>query len=123
MDKQWSFVIPRWLPVSLNKLLRLHWAARSRYQREAAEIIGLYGRVLDKVPEATQKRRVSLRLILPPGRPFLDTDNVWKQTLDALVKARLLVDDSPEWFVMGVCTEERGTKSSFGTIVTLEDIQ
>ena len=58
-------------------------------------------------------------LVTAPGR-LPDPDNLLKSLLDALVHAKLLVDDSAAWVELGEVRVERGGHRK--TVVTLEDL-
>jgi hypothetical protein len=115
--------IPHWIPVSTNKLLKAHWAARNKLKKKDANII--WGRALeDRIPTALQRRKVEIHFILKPqrGRP-IDPDNCLKSLLDALVKCRMIIDDSQKWCWWVGPTIERGTKDFWGTRLILTDLE
>ncbi len=111
----YTFTIPGYLPPRLNEMLRMHWARRSRLQKEADQFVGCYGR---GVPKAAGRRRVSLTF--HGGRA--DPDARLKIVLDALVHSRLLIDDSQEWCQIGEI-RNAGRRGDKATVVTLEDIE
>lgn len=112
-----TFTIPGYLPPRLNVFLRMHWAKRSRAQKEADAMVKVYSRNAWLVPLALGKRRVSLAF--HGGRA--DPDARLKVVLDALVHARLLIDDSEQWCEIGD-VRNAGRRGDKATVVTLEDL-
>lgn len=100
---------------SANVLLRCHWSRRARLVREAGERVAIEAHV-QGVPRAVGRRRVSVRVTRRGGG---DVDNCLKVTLDALVLAGLLVDDSGRWCELGEVLVLRGRPE---TVVWLTDI-
>lgn len=115
----WTVSIPLFLPCTLNRLMRLHWAKRHRQLCYEADMVYMYGVLLTGVPAATGKRRVTLRLVLAPKDQVRDSDSSEKGIRDHLTKAKLLVDDSPEWLEMAPLEQVRG--KSRATVIRLED--
>jgi hypothetical protein len=111
--------IPRWKPVLLNRLLRLHWSARQHALAVDAQMVWAYARATE-IPRATTPRRISLHFILAGRQQECDPDATLKSLLDACVKCGILVDDSPRWVQLGSVTSERGCQ--WGTRITLEDL-
>lgn len=109
--------IPNWRPISLNVLMRMHWAARNKRVRSDKALIAAYS---SGIPKATGKRMVSLHVVLGKGGRQLDADNSFKVLLDGLVFNRLLIDDSPKWVELGNITYSRGKENE--TTITLEDL-
>lgn len=90
-----------WLPVSLNKLMRMHWRSRGEELVNAAHFI-MAANFMNRVLLAEGKRRVALRFYFPDARRR-DADNYQKLAWDALKWNHLIVDDSPKWLeVAGV---------------------
>jgi hypothetical protein len=92
MTYRTEFVINQ-LPVSGNKLLRMHWAPRNRYNNEWYDLVRMFG-MRFKPPSALQGARISF---IRCGSRHLDYDNLttsFKPVLDGLVKSGFLVDDS-----------------------------
>ena len=112
-------IIPNYLPPSLNVLMRMHWSKANRLKKECADFVTHYARE-QGVEAASEVCRVSLLLTMGPrGRRF-DDDNAWKVILDALVKAGLLVDDSPKWARRGDVWWARGPQRE--TVVVLDSL-
>ena len=63
---------------------------------------------------------MSLEITLAPRQRAGDPDAYWKSLLDALVRARLLVDDRRQYVELGAVTFARGKAKR--TVVTLEDL-
>jgi hypothetical protein len=117
--KRWEIAIDGWRPASLNELLRGGpWGAH-RLKKRDREYVALFAN-LARVPRATVRRRVSLRIVLPPKQRRWDGDALWKSLLDACVRAGLLKDDGPKWCELGEIVYQRGT--SLATTIILEDI-
>ena len=105
-----EFTVPDWLPTPLNQLLGNPFRA-GRLKRSDQEIVLFYGRHL-QVPLAYYKRRVDLIITLPKGKRRPDKDCWEKSSLDALVAADLLINDSPVWCERGSVDYERGNTST-----------
>ena len=90
----YRITIPNWHPVRINTLLSTHPKGRSRLKRIDANLVAAYGL---RIPRATTKRTVRITIQLEPRQRGADPDNYLKSTLDALVKAKLLIDDSRKW--------------------------
>lgn len=112
--------IPKWHPARLNAIVG-HWGKRSRLKKADRELVWAYTR---NIAPAAGKRRVSLIIVLAGRQKVCDPDAYWKSLLDALVQARMLVDDSPEWVELGPVEFmwARDTTYSQGTIILLDDI-
>ncbi len=108
-----------WIPATLNSLMRGHWSKGHRLKRSDRQVIGLAAR-LAGVPRATNRRRVNLRVTLERGKRAPDPDALWKSTLDALVHAGALRNDSAAWCVPGEVTFGRGPRRA--TRIELEDV-
>lgn len=104
---QWEIRLDRWQPPSINTTLGRHWRAIHRAKLDAADIIGIYSAIA-QVPKITLDYRPRRHVVITAvgwshkGSVLPDPDNVLKITLDAMVRARLLVDDADEY-----CTWER----------------
>jgi hypothetical protein len=61
----YQLVIPGWHPVRLNQLLHVHFHKAARMKKADRELVGWYARQA-RIPPATGKRRVSLRIVLAP---------------------------------------------------------
>ena len=111
--------IDKWNPATVNKLLGCHWATAARLKKVDARMIGHYCKA-NRIPIAQGAREVSLTItIAGRGRPP-DPDAFWKSTLDALVQAEMLVDDSMRFVRQGPVTIERGPERA--TLITLTDL-
>ena len=108
--------IPGWLPASTNTLLRKHWARRNAALKADAYTVLLWSRQAGTVP-AAGSRRVSLTLRLAPQHRKRDPDNLFKSTLDALVRAKLLLDDAPHHCQLGAVTQEKAGDGPWGTLI------
>jgi hypothetical protein len=73
------------------------------------------------IPPATGRRRVTQRITLVGNDRRRDDDGAWKGLLDGLVKARVLVDDGPDWVETAPVEYDRGKRRK--TAVTIEDAE
>ena len=111
-------LIPRWHPATINELLR-GVKTRIRLKKVDRNIICTYC-FYHRIPVATGQRRVDLLITLGPRQKGADPDAFWKSLNDALVQAKLLVDDSRRWVQLGSVTFERGAERA--TTITLTDL-
>lgn len=110
--------IDNWHPARTNQLMR-HWAAAARLKKIDSNMVAGYC-TYNRIPIAQGPREVSLLITLGPKCRGTDTDAFWKSTLDALVNARMLIDDCRKYCRTGSVDIVRGTAKS--TTITLEDI-
>ena len=73
------------------------------------------------IPNALDKRRVSLEITLVGRQKEADPDAYWLDLLDALVQSHLLIDDKDQFCEMGKVTYQRGEKSK--TVIVLEEVE
>jgi len=111
--------IPGWIPTSLNKLSG-HWAERGRKKKAERNLLAAIVAV-QRVGEAKGRRRIDLHLVLPTGKRSPDPDNLWKSVLDALVHAKILIDDNPTWREQGVVTYARSLGGLTGTFILITE--
>jgi hypothetical protein len=114
----WHVTIANWRPRTVNELLSMHWRACGRAKAGDMNVIAIHCYAA-KVPKATGRRAVSIRMVCAKGRS-LDPDAVPKSLLDALVQAGYLMDDNTTWLQFDGCTIERGKQLS--TNITIRDI-
>lgn len=95
-------VIPDWRPTPLNELLGNRHKA-GRLKKVDRNMVAVYA-FAAKIPAATCPRRVDLVVRPCKGQRRVDGDALWKSTLDALVHAELLLDDTTELCRPGVYT-------------------
>lgn len=89
-----EIIIPDWHPTSVNKLINSHWAvAHKLKKRDKVEV----RYASNHIPKAIGKRRVQVIIELGKGQRALDPDNYQKSLGDALVFAKMLVNDSRQW--------------------------
>lgn len=87
--------ITDWHPCPLNRLIGCHHGTRSKRKRHDRDlVIGLA--LQQRLKPAIGPRRVRICLFLRRGQRGCDPDSYLKSALDALVAARLLVDDRDE---------------------------
>jgi hypothetical protein len=111
--------IERWQPTPLNKLINCHWATAARRKKADKNLIVGYC-LKNRIPVATGSREVRITIILGPRQRACDPDAYGKTTLDALVHARMLIDDSRRWCRILPVEFERGEER--GTVVELRDL-
>ena len=109
--------IPNWRPMPLNKLMNCHWRKRQRLKKDDRDMVMSY---CHRKPKATCKRRVTLTIHLGKGQRKCDPDAYWKTTLDALVHAEMLVNDTSRWVELIPVVQTRG--DWVGTTIELEDL-
>lgn len=110
--------IPHWHPTPLNRLMKVHWRRRAALKSADFGLVKIYGL---GIPPARGKRRVHLIITLTKGDKACDVDAYWKSCLDALVRARLLVDDDRHSVVLDP-VEFRWDKKP-GTTIELYDLE
>ena len=111
--------IPGWMPARLNELIHGHWAKGAKLKKRDREIVS-QAAYAHKTPYATEKRRVSVLIVLPSGKRAPDPDSLWKSLLDALVATQALRNDSPAWCELGRVRFARGEE--LVTYLTLESV-
>ena len=112
--------VPGWLPKSLNKSIGVHWAVKAKSKKAERAIIQAAVTV-QKIKPAAGQRRIDLHLVLPPKQRTCDPDNLWKSVLDALVHAKVLVDDNARYREQGAVTFSRGNGGLYGTFILITD--
>lgn len=121
--RAWVIGIPNYHPPLLNTLIGCGPRIRSRRKSECAEIFGVYAAMagVPLVTQAYQPRRRVFFLFRGWKRGRVpDEDAFLKASLDALVTARVLVDDSRGWCVWERPVIERGDKF---TTIAIEDME
>lgn len=91
---RYTLTILGWHPYRCNQWRGRHWGVAARLREREAEILWSSA-LLAGVPVAMGPRRVGLILHGWPSGRFPDRDAFDKLLLDALVQARVLVDDGP----------------------------
>lgn len=99
---------------TLNKLLRLHWAAKAKIQKTLAAEVALIVREMeshdDEIPVGfLGQREKRVVVIMLRRKKLMDEDAKYgavKPLLDAIKKAGLIYDDSPEWLTLRVNQEK-----------------
>ena len=92
------------VPISLNRMLRQHWAVRRRYNQRwynavAYTVLLEHGPLIEPV---TDRRRLSIWL---HRKRLLDPDNATasvKPIVDAMCRTGLIVDDSEKYIHLEV---------------------
>ena len=122
-----AIYVPGWMPRSLNPSQGHHWAVKAKYKKADRTAIAdavLFGGTRR---HGNRRRRVSMTIILPPGKRCPDDDNLWKGVLDGLVHAGVLFNDSPTWVQRGKITYARGIvhpgdADPLATFIIVEDL-
>jgi hypothetical protein len=104
----------------LNQLIG-NWGKAKRLKTLDRDLVWFFARA-GRVPPAAGKRRVDLEITLGKGQRRVDPDALWKSTLDALVKADLLIDDDERSCLPGVVDQSRRAVHPSTTIV-LTDLE
>ena len=89
--------------ISENWFSRHHWSYRRKEKADLAMILRAQG-----VPEATGKRIVNVVFVFTDRRKRDAGNYASKNLPDSMVRAGLLVDDSPEWFEWGTVEFAKG---------------
>ena len=113
-----TLTIIGWTPTPLNQLLGNHWKAH-RLKKADREVI-IWAQHCVRLPTAVTRRRVSLQIVFGKGQRRCDPDAYWKTVNDALVHAKLLVNDNPRWCQLGSVDVSR--EETAATRILLEDI-
>lgn len=110
----YHLTIDNWTPTRTNEL-RGHWAKAARLKKIDSNMVCGYA-IRNRIPVAQGPREVALRITLPPKSRGKDEDAFWKSTLDALVNAKMLIDDCTRYCRTGsveiVSGEKRETRIS-----------
>lgn len=116
--KSYTVDIPSWHPATINQLLGGNRWRAHRLKKSDQGIIAHYCRT---VPLAKIRRRVELTITLRYRQRAADADAYWKSLLDALVKAKMLVNDSHHWVELAPVKYVRGN-DVWGSKLVLSDI-
>lgn len=119
----WTFTLAGEIR-SLNRHVVNFGAARHVYRRERDDWMWLAraARLAHQIPPATGRRRLTLIRIYTRRQRELDDDNLSggaKPLVDALVRERLLVDDTRRWLELHHDQEHGATR---GVRVVLEEL-
>ncbi len=111
--------IERWLPSSLNRLMRGTMRKRMVLERIDKNMVCAYA-YQNRIPKALGRRRVDLHMTLQGRDKERDVDANWKSMLDSLVAAGMLIDDHRKYCELGDVTYERGAERA--TLITLTEL-
>lgn len=113
-----KIVIQNWHPVTDNQLMNSHYLRRHKLKLKDAITIQVASLHLRP---ATGKRKVEVTVTLgPKQKKKVDPFAYWKSLLDALVNAKMLVDDSDKWAQVEPLKYERGERR---TLIVLTDLE
>lgn len=118
---RWEIVMHGYVPPSVNRLFKLHWAQAQRVKQGVYAEVAVARHLAGAIPDATCTRRASIEVTVAGRGGLPDPDNILKCLIDALVHNRLLVDDAAAWMRIGDVTVARGPVTR--TVITLEDIR
>jgi hypothetical protein len=116
---RYVLVIPRWQPPRKNQLMRGKLKTRMRLERVTRNIICGYC-LLNRMPLAQGPREVRLTVVLGPGQRGGDPDSYMMALGDALVQAKMLIDDNRQYVRWAPTEYERGLERA--TRVELIDL-
>lgn len=107
----WEFVIPDWVPPSLNKLISNSRTVNMADRRKARFFVSKYAK---NIPMASGKRGIQIWVQKksttkddPPNR-----DGRAKHLVDALVEDGLLRDDCEKWLLWNPVLEQTGPRQA-----------
>lgn len=112
--------VPAWLPATGNKILRSHWSVESRSKSTGVTAMMLAAKTA-RVPAARGPRRAAALLTGWRHGKMPDADAFDKCLLDVLVRAGLLVDDSPRFLVGRLAVWTRRGRDA--TTIALWDVE
>jgi hypothetical protein len=111
-----KLVIPE-VPISLNRLLRLHW--RDRQELNAAWVLFVRAAFL---PNGAARSKMRVTITLHHSRLF-DKDNAYgavKVCVDALKTWHIIRDDTAEWLDLSV-KQERCSHKTRHTVIEVSE--
>lgn len=122
--ESWGFVLPL-EPPSQNIVAQNKGAGRGKYKRirDSYEILLSNQRVLQKIARAKGRRRVLITRLYSGHGQERDMGNIvggCKPLLDAMTRARLIVDDKPR-FIEAHYFQERAKES--GVAIRIEEMR
>jgi hypothetical protein len=116
---RYVLTINRWQPATINQLLR---RVRTRIRLKKVDRNMVIGYCLkNRIPVATGPREVNLTIVLGPRQRGCDPDAYNKSLGDALVKAKMLIDDSRRYVRWQPAQYVRGLER--GTMIELIDLE
>lgn len=117
MPATYRIVIMGWRPAYANELMSGHWAKAGRLKAKDAHQLTV-AKLVNKIPDATGKRRLSLTISRNKGR-VPDADAPLKSFLDAAKRSGLIIDDSRDWCEW---TPAQFVTGPPGTVIVIEDL-
>lgn len=120
---RWEIPIDGWRPHALNELMKAYHMRAAQMKRLDRDHVIVFASMLAKrIPPPTSKRRISLRITLPPRQRRWDIDAFQKSTLDACKHATLIRDDNENWAEWGGVTYVRNPAAdTCSTVVIVEE--
>ena len=116
----WEILIPDWLPMAMNELIRNSW---NTYMGERRWIQSYLSQNCRDIPPAMGKRAVQMLVVKGTGNlddePNLDGRS--KATIDAMVKLKLLRDDNVKWLQWHHVSQVAGPFQK-GLVIRLWDV-
>ena len=115
----YKLIIPRWHPAAINQFIGRHWKTMARLKRVDRNMVAGYVK-LNRFPIAQGPREVSLLITLAPKQRAPDPDAFWKSLNDALVHARMLIDDNRQYCRLGTVEFDRASERA--TTISLREL-
>lgn len=112
--------IPRWMPVSDNILMGAHRFTKIKLKKADANAI-YWSMREQRIPTALKRRKIEVVIKCKPRGRMPDPTNFAKSLLDAMVKCRLVIDDSQRWCEYVTPIIKRGKGKDWGTEIIIED--
>lgn len=100
-----------------------HWKRKETFKKQLADLLGIYARMAGvplTTPAYRPVRRLHMLCVYGTAQRLPDPDNLYKLTLDALTRCRVIVDDGPEWCDCERPTLQRGAQTH--TVFTVRDL-
>lgn len=111
---RWELFVPNWIPVSVNMLVGRMGQGTGRKAKDRKTLALFVGHVRP----ADRPRRLHVEYSYPKGRIGIDLSNGLKSIEDALVKLKVLKNDSRKWLNWVSATSVEGP---LGTRIVVED--
>jgi len=111
------------VPLSPNRLLRMHWRERAKYNKEMLQAVWVakhQAGVIGRPVHAPVKLAIEVRIC---GQKDMDPDNLvgsCKAIIDALVQLGIIRDDDPESVAGLTVTQKRMPRSWAGALIQIE---
>lgn len=115
----WQLVVPDWLPMSMNDLIKNSWNTYAGERRWIQHYLSTHYR---EVPPAMGKRAIEMMVVKSSGQyddePNLDGRS--KATVDAMKKLGMVRDDNRKWLEWHHVKEWHGARK--GLVIRLWEV-